>query len=309
MPAVASASRLLREHAPVFAAELKTLLAAAGEPNLASSVDGMPIVQACTCGDEFCASFYTAAPPDGAYGAGYRAIPLAPRHGAVTVHVVDGHIAHVEVLHREELRDAFARMAGRVLSPEAEAEVRAKAREYVRARGTLIEAPVVAERVRGALRTLDTFFASIPADHALTVTEPGEWTLNEIADHLVETHRAVLDELRCLLAGRRPPGPPVPAGLQSRAPRLRPWPWLLDELGRVHRDIATLMAAAPPDVTTDARAAVVMVVNAPGDIAPPMTVEWVEELDWKAYAIVLRLHALDHVKQAKKVLAAALKSR
>jgi hypothetical protein len=309
MAAVASGNRLLREHAPVFAAELKGLLAAAGEPALASSVDGIPIVQACTCGDEFCASFYTATPPAGAFGPGYRAIPLAPRYGTITVHVVDGHIAHVEVLHREELRDAFARMAGRTLSAEAEAEVRAKARDYLKERGTLLAAPLVTERVRGAVQALDTFFASVPPAHALTVTEPGEWTLNEIADHLLETHRAVLDELRCLVAGRRPPGPPVPAGLQSRAPLLRPWPWLVDELGRVHRDIATLLAAVPPEFTTDARAEVVMVVNAPGDVAPPVTVEWVEELDWKAYAIVLRLHALDHVKQAKKVLAAALKCR
>jgi hypothetical protein len=33
--------------------------------------------------------------------------------------------------------------------------------------------------------------------------------------------------------------------------------------------------------------------------------EWIEDLDWKAYAIVLRLHAVDHLNQAKKVLAAA----
>jgi hypothetical protein len=31
----------------------------------------------------------------------------------------------------------------------------------------------------------------------------------------------------------------------------------------------------------------------------------VEELDWKAYAIVWRLHVLDHLNQARKVLAAA----
>jgi hypothetical protein len=304
MAAAGSGSRLLRERAPVFAAELKTLLADVGEHELAASVDGVHIVQPCTCGDDFCASFYTAAPPDGAYGPGYRAVVLAPRHGAISVHVVDRRIAHVEVLHRDELREAFARMAGRALSPEAEAGVRAKAREYLRTRGTLLAAPVVAERVRGALRTLDAFFATVPPDRALASAEPGEWTLNEIADHLVETHRAVLDELRCLLAHRRPPAPPIPAGLQSRAPLLRPWPWLLDELRRVHRDIVTVLEGVPPDFATDARAEVVMVVNAPGDAAHPVTVEWREELDWKAYAIVLRLHALDHVKQAKKVLGA-----
>ncbi|HEY3065865.1 MAG TPA: hypothetical protein VGL09_08750 [Methylomirabilota bacterium] len=303
MPAAASGS-LLRERAPAFAAELEALLAGAGEPDLAASVPGLRIVQPCTCGDDFCASFYTAPPPDGAYGPGYRTVVLAPRHGAVSVHVADGRIAHVEVLHRDELRDAFARMAGRVLSPEAEADVRAKTRDYLRTRGTLLAAPLVAERVRGAVRSCDAFFATVPADRALAVAEPGEWTLNEIADHLVETHRAALDELRCLLAHRRPPSPPVPASLQSRAPLLRPWAWLVEELGRVHQDIVTLLASVPPDFTTDARAEVVMVVNASGEGERPVTVEWVEELDWKAYAIVTRLHILDHVKQAKKVLAA-----
>jgi hypothetical protein len=33
---------------------------------------------------------------------------------------------------------------------------------------------------------------------------------------------------------------------------------------------------------------------------------WVEDLEWQAYALVSwRLHALDHLKQARKVLAAA----
>ncbi len=31
----------------------------------------------------------------------------------------------------------------------------------------------------------------------------------------------------------------------------------------------------------------------------------VEELDWKAYAIIFRLHELDHLSQAKKTLKAA----
>jgi len=36
----------------------------------------------------------------------------------------------------------------------------------------------------------------------------------------------------------------------------------------------------------------------------PLT--WVEDLDWKSYAIVSwRLHAIDHLNQARKVLAAA----
>src|SRR2546421_374502 len=32
--------------------------------------------------------------------------------------------------------------------------------------------------------------------------------------------------------------------------------------------------------------------------------EWVEELDWRAYAAVLRVHALEHLAQLRAILAA-----
>ncbi|MGH7279536.1 MAG: DinB family protein, partial [Candidatus Rokuibacteriota bacterium] len=139
---------------------------------------------------------------------------------------------------------------------------------------------------------------------ATAVAWPGEWSLAEIADHVLETHRAALDEFRCLVAGQRPPGPPVPAALRSKAPPLRPWAWLLREMKRTHADLLTLLESVPADFATEARAEVVMVINVAGEGGGPVTVEWVEELDWKAYAIVLRLHAIDHMNQAKKVLTA-----
>jgi hypothetical protein len=117
-----------------------------------------------------------------------------------------------------------------------------------------------------------------------------------------------VDELRCLLAGQRPPGEPIPAALQSKAPLLRPWSWLLDEMRRVHVLILDLLAAVPPDAPTEARAPIVMVVNVPGPDGAVRALHWVEDLDWKAYAIVWRLHAIDHLKQLKKVLAAGEKS-
>ena len=59
----------------------------------------------------------------------------------------------------------------------------------------------------------------------------------------------------------------------------------------------------PPDFETTARVPIVMVVNVPragGGFDP---LHWVEEMDWKAYAIASwRLHPIDHLNQAKKVL-------
>ena len=183
-------------------------------------------------------------------------------------------------------------------------QVQEKAREYLRTKGTLTPAPVIRERIAEAFRAFDAFVTPLSAAQAARPSIPGEWTIHEIVDHLVETHRPGLDELRCLLAGRRPPGEPIPAGLQSKAPLQRPWPWLLEELRRLHGKILETLEATPPGFTTDARAPLVMVVNvkdAEGRTAP---LHWVEDLDWKAYALVWRLHVVDHLNQARKVLAA-----
>jgi len=184
------------------------------------------------------------------------------------------------------------------------AQAKEKARDYFKTKGTLVAASAIHERIGDAFGALETFLEPVSATTAARAGIPGEWTIQEIVDHLVETHRPGLDELWCLLAGRRPPGDPIPASLQSKAPLQRPWPWLLAELARVHGDILRTLAAVPTDFATDARAPIVMVVNVPDESGKIVPLHWVEDLDWKAYAIVWRLHVIDHLKQAKKVHAA-----
>jgi hypothetical protein len=164
---------------------------------------------------------------------------------------------------------------------------------------------VIHERVAAAFAALDAILETVPSSVAAAEAIPGDWTIQDVVDHLVETHRPGLDELRCLLAGRRPPGAPIPASLQSKAPLLRPWPWLLGEIRRVHGEIVQVLGRVPADFATDARAPLVMVVNLPRANGTTEPLEWVEDLDWRAYAIVWRLHALDHLKQIRKILAAA----
>jgi hypothetical protein len=163
----------------------------------------------------------------------------------------------------------------------------------------------VGEQIAAAFGSLDAALSEIPAGVAARRTIAGEWSIQEIADHLLETYRPGVDELRCVLAGQRPPGEPIPASLQSKAPLLRPWPWLLEELRRTHRDVMDLVGGVPPDFATDARVPIVMVVNVPGPDGGNRPLHWVEDLEWKAYAMVSwRLHAIDHLNQARKVLAA-----
>src|SRR5258705_8417030 len=184
------------------------------------------------------------------------------------------------------------------------AQAKEKARDYFRTKGTLVAASAIHERIADAFGALETFLEPISAATAARVGIPGEWTIQEIVDHLVETHRPGLDELWCLLAGRRPPGEPIPASLQSKSPLHRPWPWLRAELDRIHGEILRTLDAAPADYATDARAPIVMVVNVADENGQVVPVHWVEDLDWKAYAIVWRLHVIDHLKQARKVHAA-----
>jgi len=165
------------------------------------------------------------------------------------------------------------------MSLDHEAQAKEKAREYFRTKGTQLPAPVIRERIADAVRALDEFLAPLSAEQAARATVPGEWTIHEIVDHLIETYRPGLDELWCLLAGRRPPGEPIPAGLQSKAPLLRPWPWLRDELRRVHAEVLKTLDAVPPDFRTDAKAPLVMVVNVKDAQEKTTPLTWVEDLD------------------------------
>ena len=178
-----------------------------------------------------------------------------------------------------------------------------RAKEYLDQQGSRRSAAQICERVAAGFQALEQFLAGLSEADARARPIAGEWTIQEVADHLVETHRPSVVELRELLASRRPAGGPIPAALQSAQPMARRWTDLLDDLRRVQAEAVATLAVAP-DAPTDGRAPVVMVINvqeADGREAP---LHWIEELDWKAYAIVFRLHVLDHLGQARKVLKA-----
>ena len=189
------------------------------------------------------------------------------------------------------------------VAAETEAALRVRVREYLRDNGTLAPTPVIRRRVATAFENLEKFLRGADPQRASRRAWPSEWSLHEIADHVVETHRPSRDELRDLLAGRRPAGPPIPAALQSKDPLARPWPALLDDLAAVHADIVTDLAGVPDDWPTTVRAPVVVVMNAEATDGTTEPLSWEDEIDWKAYAVFLRLHAIDHLNQARKVIA------
>jgi hypothetical protein len=100
-------SLLLVEIFPALARELEQLLIEANEPALSAQVRTLTIVDRCRCGDDFCATLYTEPRPQGCYGPNHRNIELSPADGMIILDVVAAKIACVEVLYRDEIRNAL----------------------------------------------------------------------------------------------------------------------------------------------------------------------------------------------------------
>jgi hypothetical protein len=178
-----------------------------------------------------------------------------------------------------------------------------RARSYLRDNGT--EAPVarIRDRVADAFAALDALLDGVTEPQARRRPREGEWSVQEIADHLVETHPRALAEMRALLENRHSPVSPIPAGLQSADPWARSWDDLRRALRGLHTEVLDVLSAAPDRATT-VRAPIIMVINvrrADGAVEP---MHWIEECDWKACAIIFRLHELDHLGQARRALRA-----
>lgn len=97
---------LVRELFPELVAELIACLREVEEADLAVSAWDIRLHSWCTCNDHFCQSFYTAEPPDGAYGPGHRCVPLIPKKGDVILDIVENEIMFVEILDYPKLRES-----------------------------------------------------------------------------------------------------------------------------------------------------------------------------------------------------------
>jgi hypothetical protein len=92
---------------PPFAAELMESLVRQGRDDLASQLRTLPLVDRCRCGDDFCATFYTAKRPTGAYGAGHSNLVVESGEGMIILDLVEDRIHCVEVLYRRDVREAL----------------------------------------------------------------------------------------------------------------------------------------------------------------------------------------------------------
>lgn len=187
---------------------------------------------------------------------------------------------------------------GMNLTPE-----QTRAAEYLRRAGTQAPVADIRRKVAETFRELDALVAAIPEEVVRVRPRPGRWCVQEVVDHLIVSHRPAGDELAALLRGEVPTDGPIPASLQSPDAMEKDWPGLLRELSEVHGRMASLVADAPEDTSLETRAPVAMVVKARGEDGEIRPVQWTEELDWKAFTMAFRAHALEHVAQMRAILA------
>ena len=193
---------------------------------------------------------------------------------------------------------------GEPLSPESE-----KMLAYLRERAAALSAEEISGRVRAAMAELDAALAGAGEADARPHLLEGQWSVAQVTDHVAQTQIRATDELRHLLAGRRPPAPPVYEALTSGAAMWAPWPELLDGLRSANEEMMALLNAAgrpdgSPPTSGSATARTILLANRArpdGHVAPEM---FVAELPWREYALVQRLHLLDHRTQVKKLRAA-----
>jgi hypothetical protein len=187
------------------------------------------------------------------------------------------------------------------LSPEAQRML-----EHLRSRAASLGTAGIRERLRTAAGELEKAIAPVTEAEARLRPVANKWTVAEVVDHIAQTQIRAAEELRHLLAGRRPPGPPVYEALRSGAALWAPWAELVEGLRSANAELIDLLGSAPesepapdaPGVRT------VLVVNrslAGGGVAPQI---FITHLDWREYALLQRLHLLDHRTQIKNIRAA-----
>ena len=176
-----------------------------------------------------------------------------------------------------------------------------RALAYIERKGTRATWAEIREKARETLLQVEGLIAGLDSETAARQPAKGGWTVHEVVDHLVESHRPGVQHLRSLLQGRRPADEPVPASLQSSRPFSQKWADLSRQLSEIHRDYFALLDGAPealPDVTGP----IAMVLKVPSADGPPELLEWTQELGAKAQALCLRIHTHEHLDQIRRIV-------
>ena len=166
----------------------------------------------------------------------------------------------------------------------AEQDEQQKLQGYWRSQGAKLSAEQIRDRIQEAS---DEFLSVVQvAPEALVRKAPaaGEWSLAEILDHVVFTLERVTGVIGGLITGRKPAAP-LEIGATTGIATL-PWPELLVRLRRSQAALSALLTANRHEPHVDLR----------------FPEGYFGEINWKEYALILRLHYKDHAGQAGKTL-------
>ena len=181
--------------------------------------------------------------------------------------------------------------------------------EYLRTRSQEMSAIAIREKIRKAAEELESALESVTAAQARLHPVAGKWSIAEVADHIALTQIRGTEELRHLLAGRRPPHPPVYEALRSGAGQWAPWNLLVEELHAANRAMVEVFDGAEDSVSSGVptvRTVMVALRKIEEERTEPQI--YFAELNWKEYALLQRLHLLDHRTQVKKLHASITRS-
>jgi DinB family protein len=178
-----------------------------------------------------------------------------------------------------------------------------RALDYLKRKGTNAPADEIRSKLADAFEKFEAAVAAVPISLRQVAPGPRKWSVHEILDHLIESHRPALDQLQSLLQGETPEGPAIPASLQSADPLSHPWEQLVSELQDIHSTFLELLEPASDSHRLDVRAPIVIVVKVQRPDGSLEPVQWEERLDWKAFVQALRVHTLEHLSQVARSLA------
>ncbi len=174
--------------------------------------------------------------------------------------------------------------------------------DYLEKRAAEISASALREKIGAAAAELERAVDAVNPGQARMRPFPGKWTIAEVVDHIAQTQIRGAEELRHLLAGRRPPLPPVYEALRSGAGEWAPWDLLVAELRDANRSMLEVLEDASDETPLDAPAVRTVMVTLrkleDGRTAPQI---FFAELGWKKYALLQRLHLLDHRTQVRNL--------
>ncbi|MGH9721800.1 MAG: DinB family protein [Bryobacteraceae bacterium] len=173
--------------------------------------------------------------------------------------------------------------------------------EYLHSRAAGMNAADLRARVRAAADELERAVSDVADADARARPVPGKWTMAEVVDHMAQSTIRAADELRHLLAGRRPPGPPIYEALRSGAPAWAPWSELVDGLRAANGEVDAVLAGAADELASTAAARAILIGTRASTDGAAATQAFVAELSWKEYTLVQRLHLLEHRAQVRKL--------